>query len=48
MVRQHLRAEKLYSLLNFYFGVYSVVNYTGNYFCDLAVFLFEQKAKALP
>lgn len=27
----NIRAEKLYSPLSFYFGVYSVVNYTGNY-----------------
>ena len=27
----------------FYFSVFNVVNYTGNYFRDLALFLFEQK-----
>ena len=33
-------SKKLYSPLNFYFGVYSVLNYMGNYFWDLALFLF--------
>ena len=35
----HLRTEKLFSSLNFYFCFYSVVNYTDNYFWDFALFL---------
>ena len=39
--RQHICQQPL----NFYFGAFGVVNYTGNYFWDLALFLFEKKAK---
>ena len=38
-------SRKIVFCSQFLFRVYSVVNYTGNYFWDLALFLFEQKVK---
>jgi len=38
-------SRKIVSPSQFLFSVYSVVNYMGSYFWDLALFLFEQKVK---
>ena len=38
-------SRKIVFCSQFLFCVYSVMNYTGNYFWDLALFLFEQKVK---
>ena len=39
-------SRKLFLTFNFLFWcLYSVVNFMGNYFWDLALFLFEQKVK---